>query len=69
MPPPLPPRGERTGSDAASRSSIGSLLEERLSDTPIFRTKLNRESSVPARLENTADTRSDKSSDDFLDGK
>ncbi|XP_060580205.1 uncharacterized protein LOC132736992 [Ruditapes philippinarum] len=67
MPPPLPPRGERTGSDAASRSSIGSLLEERISDTPVFRTKLNRESSVPARLENSADTRSEKSSDDFLD--
>lgn len=69
MPPPLPPRGERTASDAASRSSIGSILEDCLSDTQVNRSKLNRESSVPARLEKTADSRSERSSDDILDGK
>ena len=62
IPPPLPPRRERATSDAASRSSIGSLLEDKMLE---LNQKLVQEShNLGEKLQ---DNRSERLCDDILD--
>ena len=64
QPPPLPPRRERTASDAASRSSIASLLGEKMQESGL---KLDQQNSVSSVVDKQFDNKSIKSSDDPLE--
>ena len=80
VPPPLPPRRERTTSDANSRSSVGSVLEERplertqdrTLDVPSSKKPMQRKHSVPNANEQSfnLETHCNKSAEDLgIDGK
>ena len=64
QPPPLPPRRERTASDAASRSSIASMLDEKFKENGL---KLEQQNSTSSAGEKQFDSKSEKSSDDLLE--
>ena len=64
QPPPLPPRRERTSSNAASRSSIASILEEKLAELNLMP---DQDVTALSNGGKQTDSKSEKLSDDVVD--